>query len=211
MVLNMSLVFFVAIVLALSLIDGPYPHDQVPQHIVTLAGLVLWVIAIRKSWIGGASCLLIALFLCLHILGARYVYSFVPYDLWCEQYLGFTPSETFRWQRNHYDRLVHFFFGLLMLSPIAEGLEKRGRLSSRWSLAFSLITITTLSATYEIIEWLVAILMSPQRAETYNGQQGDFFDAQKDMALALVGSLIALAFIAQRGCLKKKTQVQEID
>lgn len=68
----------------------------------------------------------LVVFLWLHILGARYIYSFVPYDDWSRSVLGSGISEWFGWERNHYDRLVHLCFGGLWMVaiPVVGGLHR---------------------------------------------------------------------------------------
>ncbi len=131
----------------------------------------------------------------MHILGARYLYSNVPYDDWANRFLGISISEHFDWNRNHYHRAVHFMFGILMMLPLTD-LAPRAFESRRTHRAvWAFLLIMTISAIYEIVEWLIAILMSPDAAEKYNGQQGDMWDAQKDMALAMLGSFVSAPLV----------------
>lgn len=132
-------------------------------------------------------------FLALHAIGARYIYSYVPYDQWSQHLCGVTISSVFGWERNHYDRLVHFSFGLLLAHPTREIFERNELARGIWSRYFALEFIIAASAVYELAEWFVAILFAPDWADRYLGQQGDMWDAQKDMALASCGAIIALA------------------
>ena len=79
-------------------------------------------------------------FFTLHAIGGRYIYSFVPYDQWSQDWLGFTVSQVTGWQRNHYDRLVHFSFGFLLAYPAREILERlqvaRGYASRYFAVEF---------------------------------------------------------------------------
>jgi putative membrane protein len=136
--------------------------------------------------------------LVLHVVGARWIYSNVPYEKWCDSLFGAGPQEWFGWIRNHYDRLVHLAFGLLMPLPIAEAAMRFGGLSRRWALFTAISVVASASAVYEVFEWLLAIVAAPEYAEHYNGQQGDIWDGQKDMALAIAGSLIAAIPLALR-------------
>ena len=106
-----------------------------------------------------------------------------------------SPSDSFGWTRNHYDRLVHFAYGLLITVPFFEWHYSKP--SSRWDSAAiaSLSFILATSSIYEIFEWQLAQFAAPETAESYNGQQGDSWDAQKDMALAACGSLLSLAIL----------------
>ena len=101
----------------------------------------------------------------------------------------------FAQDRNHYDRIVHFSFGLLIVYPIRELLIRYAGTSPRLSGYTAFVTIATLSSIYEIIEWIVAILVDPAAAAAYLGTQGDAFDAQKDAGLAIIGAVLTLVTI----------------
>ena len=175
-----------------------FPEEQALQHSATVVALVLLTVCARKEWLSTAAFTCLVGMLWLHILGARYIYSYVPYHEWFTTLCGSSPAEWFGWQRNHYDRLVHFCFGMLSIFPLYEVATRYGRLSPRWAILLSLFAIMTISAAYEIFEWMIAVVMAPDYAEAYNGQQGDVWDPQKDMALALAGSLVAAALMAIR-------------
>jgi putative membrane protein len=87
--------------------------------------------------------------------------------------------------------LVHLCFGALAVPPVSEVAQRYGGLGRWWALVFAVSLVACLSSLYEIAEWIVAVVLSPEGAEAYNGQQGDLRDAQKDMALAAAGSLMA--------------------
>jgi putative membrane protein len=141
---------------------------------------------------------LVWLFLLLHTLGGRYIYSYVPYDSWFAAAAGQTLSAMFGMARNGYDRLVHFGFGLLLTPVIAEIGQRHGGMKRRaaWFAAFA--TVGLISALYEIFEWLLTMLLAPDMADGYNGQQADIWDPQKDMAIAQLGSLLALLVASLR-------------
>lgn len=185
---QVTLLAITSVLTLLSLVRAPYPAEQALQHIPTGVAIALLAIAIHRRWLSTVALACTIAFLWLHILGARYIYSYVPYDDWLQALTGGSLAQWFGWSRNHYDRLVHLLFGVLIVVPAAEVAEQHGRLHRSWAIAFAICFVTAISAGYEIVEWLVAIVMSPQHAEAYNGQQGDPWDAQKDMALALVGS-----------------------
>jgi putative membrane protein len=130
-------------------------------------------------------------FLLIHILGAHYLYSYVPYNEWLIQYLNFDLNQAMGWSRNMYDRLVHLASGLL-LYPVFYRLFQVWLPSLKPFTLFLLVIqfIMATSLIYEWIEWIIAIRLSPEEAENYNGQQGDIWDAHKDMLLATVGGMI---------------------
>ena len=160
----------------------------------TLIFLVMLVVLYRYWHISARAYVLATLFLLIHIIGARYLYSYVPYDDWTQQLFGISLSEWFGWQRNMYDRLVHFSYGLLLFSAMYQGLNNVLKIpSTRQLIVLTLMLNMSTSLLYELFEWGIATTLSPEAAEAYNGQQGDMWDAHKDMALALVGGIIAAA------------------
>ncbi|MCA9060098.1 MAG: DUF2238 domain-containing protein [Planctomycetaceae bacterium] len=187
--------------LAVSLISPLYPREQVLQHLPTALFLVFLYADSRRNWLSKPSIACMTLFFWLHILGARYIYSYVPYDEWSQRLAGVSLSTALGWQRNHYDRLVHLLFGVLFIIPTAEIGGKYARMTARWSLVFGVLCVLAISAVYEIFEWLLTVVMSPRQADAYNGQQGDLWDAQKDMALAWLGAVVSGA------CLWAKTML----
>ncbi|HRY33278.1 MAG TPA: DUF2238 domain-containing protein [Bacteroidales bacterium] len=179
------------VLLILSLIHPVYPDEQWLQHTASLAATLIMLWFILHPWLSDRSFLLFALFMSLHTLGARWIYTYVPYESWIHTVSGMRINEVFGWERNHYDRLVHFAYGLLLFIPIREILMKRFsyRLSQASFTACCFIVAS--GAVYELFEWSLIYLMDPWDAENYNGQQGDRWDAQKDMALAALGTIVA--------------------
>jgi putative membrane protein len=181
---------------AISSIRVPYPKYFPIQHVPTVAAVIGLVWADRRFGISRTSYILILTFLALHLLGARYLYSYVPYDDWTQKLLGFRITQSLSLSRNHYDRLVHFGFGLLLLPPLDRFCRRIVGLDNRWTIVFAVSLIVSASACYEVFEWIVAVIMAPDWADSYNGQQGDPWDAQADMLLALIGALFSVAFLA---------------
>jgi putative membrane protein len=188
---QLAVVAATMLLFAASLWRPIYPDQQWLQHIPTVLALPALLWGARRRWLSNASFTCLAMMLALHIVGARWIYSNVPYDEWFRAALGGWTREWLGWTRNHYDRLVHFAFGLLMTLPVAEATVRYGGLSMTWGLAWAWMTVAGVSALYEVFEWAIAIIAAPDYAEQYNGQQGDWWDAQKDMALALLGSTLA--------------------
>lgn len=183
----------------LSCIHPLYPHDMFLQHAATVIIMGLLAYDIRVGFLSYRAFLGISLFVLLHITGARYVYSFVPYNDWSVSVFGWDINAYFGFRRNHYDRVVHFLFGILIFPFLVELFGKKGGLSLKMSVLLAWLGIQTFSMLYEIFEWLLTLMLSGNAAENYNGQQGDMWDAHKDMALAMVGStLAALVYRAGR-------------
>lgn len=177
--------------MAASFIRPPFPSELILQHIPTIVGLVLMVGATRAVWMTNVSFYCLSTFLLLHIVGARWIYSFVPYDEWSAAITGQPLSEQFGWQRNHYDRLVHLASGLLFVPPVSELTQRRLRISPTDGVFIGIAAVLAIGAVYEVLEWQIAMAFSPEMAESYNGQQGDIWDPQKDLALAGLGAIIS--------------------
>jgi putative membrane protein len=157
----------------------------------TLLFLMMMLVLYRYWYISSRAYVLAILFLLIHIVGARYLYSYVPYDDWSQHIFGLRLNELFGWQRNMYDRLVHFSYGLLLFGAMFESLKHLLNIQSpKHLIILTLMFNMSTSMLYELFEWGIATTLSPEAAEAYNGQQGDVWDAHKDMALALIGGLI---------------------
>lgn len=183
---------------AITFVDAPYPNELWLQHIPTAVFLIVMAIVIPRRPLSTASMLCLFAFVWLHAVGARWIYSFVPYDRWSESVFGFTLSEQFGWTRNHYDRMVHFASGMLFVPPAAEWLCRWAPMRPAAAALLSITVVMAIGAAYEIVEWMVAVTFSPRHAEAYNGQQGDVWDPQKDMALAGLGAIIAAWLVRRR-------------
>lgn len=171
-------------------INPIWPIEQALHSSLTLIGFVaLWWHA-RKHPISDRDFLLIAIFICIHCIAARWLYSNIPYDQWLQSALGFSLNQQLGCSRNHFDRLVHFLYGWCFTPAIAAYASARLQQSPRIGFYVALSAIMISSLCYEWFEWLIAITLSAQNAEAYNGQQGDMWDAHKDMLLATLGSLI---------------------
>lgn len=158
--------------------------DWLLENLLVFVGVGLLGAFYRTRPLSDLTYILIAAFLTLHVLGAHYTYSQVP--------LGFWLQDAFGLDRNHFDRLVHLGFGILIVYPVRETLFRytgAGRGLSGFA-AFTVIAASSL--IYETIEWAVAIIVSPDAAMAFLGTQGDVFDAQKDSTLAVAGALVGL-------------------
>ncbi len=160
---------------------------------VLVAGFVAAIAAFRKSLcLSRISYTLIFLFLSLHEIGAHYTYAEVPYDSWARALTGRSVSEFLGWERNHFDRLVHFSYGLLLAYPIREIFLRVARVRGFWGYFLPLDLTMSTSMLYELIEWAAAEVFGGELGQAYLGTQGDIWDAHKDMALASAGAFIAM-------------------
>jgi putative membrane protein len=142
----------------------------------------------RRFAFSDLSYLLILIYLGIHEFGAHYKYSDVPLGEWLKPLLHTT--------RNHYDRIAHFSFGFLIAYPFREIAMRSAQVKGRWLYWIPVETTLALSAIYEILEALMANILTPQRGEEFVGMQGDMWDSQEDMFMATLGSVAAVLIIA---------------
>jgi len=159
-----------------------------------------WWLEVAPALIGGAILIstyshfrfttlvytLVALHMILLCVGGHYTYARVPLFQWLEPIFG--------WHRNHFDRLGHFMQGLVP-ALIARELFVRLRVvnSAGWRFAIIILICMGISALYELLEWATA-LIAGAAANAFLGTQGDPWDTQQDMFMALLGALCALLF-----------------
>jgi len=137
-----------------------------------------------------ASYLLILIFLAFHTIGAHYTYAKVPAGFWLQHWLHLS--------RNHYDRVIHFAFGFLLVYPMTEVLARSARVKEIWAPWLAAAALWALSSFFEIVESVIAMIVRPDLGAAYLGTQGDMWDAQKDMACAFVGSVIVAVWLTIR-------------
>lgn len=169
------------------------PHDRqtwLLENLLVVGAIPALVWLQRTRPLSRRACLWVFAFLALHEVGSHYTYSRVP---WLDG-LGVT-------ERNHYDRLVHFAFGLCLVGPLRELLARALATPARLLDALTVAVLMALSSAYELIEFAAAQIVDPELGLAFVGAQGDVWDAQKDQSLALAGALIGLALdaIARRG------------
>jgi putative membrane protein len=192
---NCGLLALFLVLWAVSCLNLPYPEYFALQHAPTIVATIVLIAVERKLRIGRPSFALVIAFLMLHLVGGRYLYSNVPYDDWSQRILGFHFSDQMGWERNHYDRFVHFFFGLLFAYPLWQLFELQARMVGWWPGLMAVCVVLAASAIYELGEWATAMILAPDWAEAYNGQQGDVWDPQRDMALAMAGAILGVGLV----------------
>ena len=160
--------------------------------LVVLGFVMLWTLS-RTTPFSKSAILSVLLFLSLHTIGAHFTYSMVPYD---EAWVSLGGDSINQWmdaQRNHYDRLVHFAYGALLVMPLRELMVHRSRISGFWSWFLPFNVILSTSACYELIEWGAAEVFGGELGAAFLGMQGDEWDAQRDMALAALGAALVIS------------------
>jgi len=171
-------------------------NDWMLENVLFVLFVAAMIGSYRKLTLSRNSQLLIFLFLSLHLLGAHYTYAQVPYDRWFESLTGRSINGLFGWERNNFDRLVHFCYGLLLAYPVREVFQRVVKLRGFWGYFFPLSVTMSTSMCYELIEWGAAAILGGDVGQAYLGTQGDVWDAQKDMAFAGSGALIAMLITA---------------
>lgn len=156
--------------------------------VVVFGGILLWTY--RRFAFSNRSYLLIALFLSLHAIGTNTGYAQSPVGFWLKDLLGLS--------RNPYDRVLHFAFGLLLAYPFYELLIRTGNLHSRLVHWLSISLILAASVGFEVLESLVAEIVSPGTGPEWLGGQGDEWDMQLDLVAALLGAIAAMVATSWR-------------
>ena len=164
------------------------PYDRTTWWLETapvFMGFAALFIAQLRGWrFTWLVTVLIGLHMALLTVGGHYTYARVPAGNWV--------SEWFGWQRNHYDRLGHLMQGFVPAMVCREIFIRIRVISHRGWLGFCVCCVAlAISASYELLEW-VAALVSEEAAESFLGTQGDGWDTQWDMFLALCGALLAV-------------------
>jgi len=157
------------------------------ENVVIFITVPIFFYLSYRGFISNLSYALIFIFLALHSVGSHFAYDQVP--------MGNILGEWFGTDRNSYDRLVHLAFGLLWFYPIQMWLNYFTSLKGFWKYFLTFTIILSFSAAYEIFEWIVAFQISPEASQSFMGSQGDFWDTQKDMALASLGAILTLGII----------------
>jgi putative membrane protein len=180
---------------------GIAPVDRqswlVENIMVLLVVAALWCKRSRPALSRSAWCTTL-LFLFIHQVGAHYSYPQVPYNTWLMSVFSLDLNGLMGWERNQYDRFVHLAYGLLLSVPIRELSQQMG-VKPRYVAFIAWNLVMSTSAVYELMEWLGGAYLSGSGADVV-GAQDDFWDAQKDMALAGLGAMLTL------GCMKKPAQ-----
>ncbi len=158
--------------------------NWVVENVLTLLFIGGLVMGHKRFRFSDLSYTLMFVYILLHIYGATYTYAENPFGYWLQDVLH---SE-----RNHYDRIVHFSFGLLLAYPMRDYFKNHFGWPV-WVCWVLPVEITlSFSGAYELIEWAVADVFFPAQGHAYLGTQGDIWDAQKDMALAFGGAVLAM-------------------
>ncbi len=166
-------------------IDPKYRSDWLLENVLIFIffPFIIWMDKKHQFTLLTMSFLLI--FASLHTLGSHYTYAEMEHFNVISQFFGF--------ERNHFDRVVHFLFGLLLFRVLFEMIIPIFN-SVKAALFFTVTLILSISTLYELLEWLAVIVVNPELGMAFLGIQGDIWDAHKDTALAALGAFINLIF-----------------
>ena len=180
-----------ATVVAVILWSGWRPYDRLTWWLEAspaIAGLAILLATYRRFRLTTLCYTLIAVHMCVLCVGGHYTYARVPLFDWLRPVFG--------WERNNYDRLGHVLQGFVPAIIAREVLVRLGVLNRKKWLPFVAVSICmAISAVYELFEWWTA-LISGAAANDFLGSQGDVWDTQSDMCLALIGAVSALVLLS---------------
>src|SRR3989344_5346339 len=170
------------------------PYDRMiwlVENTLSVLFISFLIVTYRKFRFSNTSYVLLFSFLVLHTIGSHYTYTNMPLFTWLQG--------MFDLSRNHYDRLVHFFFGLAFYFPIYEFGTKKLKLNHWESYLLPFLVIISFKAIYEILEYLAVIIMhSSVIGSSFLGMQGDQWDAQKDIMFGITGAAISMVICRLR-------------
>ena len=182
-----------AVALAIRPLDRP---TWLLENALVAAAVAALALTHRRLLFSRVSYTLIFLFLCLHEIGSHYTYAQVPYDVWFTKLTGRSFNSLVGWERNNFDRVLHFCYGLLLAYPVREIFLRVVNVRGFWGYFLPLDITMSTSMLYELLEWGAAVIFGGDVGHAYLGSQGDEWDAHKDMALASLGALIAMSITA---------------
>jgi putative membrane protein len=183
------------LVFAASWIHPLWPLEQALHASIAVVGMAWLVLHARRWPMTDGAFAAICVFIAVHSIAARWLYSNVPYDAWAQAAFGWSPQQAFGWERNHADRGIHLLYGLCFAPALLQYVRARWSLARGAAYGLMLLLVMASSLVYEWLEWGVALTLAPEQAEAYNGQQGDIWDAHMDMLLATFGAAVAGAFV----------------
>lgn len=187
---HFSLLLLVIAVLIWSVIKPTEFLTWVAESSPAIVVLFILIATYRKFRLTTLSYTIIAILSILTFIGGHYTYSEVPLFNWLQ--------DTYDLKRNHYDRFGHFLKGLSAIVVMEILIRKTLLKRDAWLSGITISIILAIAALYEIVEWLSTKLPYAQKEkEDFLGMQGDKWDAQWDMFLALVGSILALLIFSR--------------
>lgn len=189
----LSIFFLFAGYLAMAPLDR---HDWLLENLLTVIFIIALLFSYRSFPLSLTAYTLIFLFLILHEIGAHFTYAKVPYNDFFIHLFQFDVNAFFGFERNHFDRLVHFLYGFFLVYPLYEIFQRGIGLKGFWGYFCAVNVIMSSSMLFELFEWAAAEIFGGDLGVAYLGTQGDVWDAHKDMALASLGALLVMLVLA---------------
>mgnify|MGYP005727389305 CR=1 FL=1 len=165
------------------------------EQIASVVGVGVFAWASHPIALSSWAKMSLGVLFCVHTVGTHYTYSLVPYDQLADWLFGVSVTDVLDLERNHYDRFVHFAFGLFSLPAITEAITHKLGVSRAANSFIGFNLVLSVSAAYEVLEWGAAVIFAGG-ATAYVGAQGDPWDAQVDIALGGAGFLVAWACLS---------------
>jgi putative membrane protein len=185
------------LVVAVALAIAPhYRQDWLLENLLVMLAVPALVLGFRRLRFSDASYAALFVFLVLHEIGAHYPYAEVPWDRWFAALSGFSLHDALGLSRNPFDRAIHFAYGLLLTPAVVELVAARTVSPGAWRWIVPVSMVTASSALFELFEWAAAVWFGGDLGVAYLGTQGDPWDAQQDMLLALLGSVVTVVVLA---------------
>ncbi len=182
---HLSLLITLLIIWIVFAINPIYRDVWIAENILFTIFVLVLVFTYKKFQFSSFSYTLLFFFLVLQTIGSHYSYAEVPF--------------IFETTRNHYDRFVHFIFGLIFYFPIYEFITRKLKIKGMAAHVFTFSLIFALKGLYEIVEWWYVLVTKGNVASiSFLGAQGDVWDAQKDMLLGGIGALVSGFFMRFR-------------
>jgi putative membrane protein len=167
---------------------SPYNRfDWLLENLLVIIYGVILVATYRVFAFSNLSYFLFTVFITLHLVGGHYTYAETPVGYWIR--------DAFSLSRNPYDRIVHFAYGLLCAYPFREVLLRVAGVRLTWAPFVAVNMVLAFSGFFEVVEAVIAMIVSPELGDAYLGTQGDIWDAQRDMLAATVGATLAMAMV----------------
>jgi putative membrane protein len=165
-----------------------WAFELVPGGIAT--AILLWLAFTGRYCFTPIVYVLAAIQFVILACGAKYTYAEMPLFNWLR--------DEFHLSRNYFDRLGHFFQGVSPALVVRELLIRRTNIRPRWAGFLAVSVALAFSASYELLEWRWVVAFYPDQGPEWLGMQGDPWDAQGDMLMALYGGLFVALVLAHR-------------
>ena len=165
------------------------------ENVLTAIFITFLILTYKRFRFSDTAYILLFSFLVLHTIGSHYTYTKMP--------LFEVLKNNFDLSRNHYDRLIHFFFGVCFYFPLHEFVYKKLKIKGAWNYFIPFLIIISFKSIYEILEYLAVVLTHNTIIGTsFLGMQGDQWDAQNDVLLGSLGAGLSWFFLWMKKKLK---------